>query len=267
MSLEQNDIYLLDKNGRTIYFNSIHEVNYESKFFIFNKTFYKDRLVKIFEENVEKINGTLSSNNNLNYLSNFNVNSEFNSNLFDFNSYNNQTITKLFDKHLLSANDLKKMGDNLTEAFDTAKNHFKAVKINIKVCEKIRDNYSYQYNSLECIYKNISVLYEQCYNKYKELETDLSKMNEKNDKILTIFKESIDRLKTIELHSKMQGPKEKYLIDIYFDESKMNVWKEKCTKSSDFISKKIKTKGEMILSEKGKIRGEKNTNILQLKNE
>ena len=33
---------------------------------------------------------------------------------------------------------------------------------------------------------------------------------------------------------------ERFLIDIYFDESKMNVWKEKCAKSSDFITKKIK---------------------------
>ncbi len=92
-------------------------------------------------------------------------------------------------------------------------------------------------------------------------------MNDKNDKILVVFKESIDRLKSIELHPKMQTPKEQYLIDIYFDESKMNVWKEKCAKSSDFITKKIKLKGELILSEKSKIRTEKNTNILQLKNE
>jgi hypothetical protein len=92
-------------------------------------------------------------------------------------------------------------------------------------------------------------------------------MNDKNEKILIVFKESIDKLKTIELHPKMQGPKEKCLIDIYFDESKMNVWKEKCCKSSDFFTKKIKLKGELILAEKGKIRGEKNTNILQLKSE
>lgn len=92
-------------------------------------------------------------------------------------------------------------------------------------------------------------------------------MNEKNDKILYVFKESIDKLKNFELHPKMQSSKEKHLIDIYFDESKMNVWKEKCVKSSDFITKKIKAKGELILHEKVKIRNEKNTNILQLKNE
>ena len=67
---------------------------------------------------------------------------------------------------------------------------------------------------------------------------------------------------SIEIQPKMQTNKEKLLIDIYFDESKMNVWKEKCLKSSDFIHQKIKGKGEVILGEKNKIRQEKNTSIL-----
>jgi hypothetical protein len=103
--------------------------------------------------------------------------------------------------------------------------------------------------------------------KHKDIEGELGKIKEKNEKILKVFRESIDRLKTIELHSKMQSNKEKHLIDIYFDESKMNVWKDKCIKQSDFYTMKIKTKGEIILSEKIKIRNEKNTHILQLKNE
>ena len=63
----------------------------------------------------------------------------------------------------------------------------------------------------------------------------------------------------------MQSKKDRFLIDIYFDESKMNVWKEKCTKSSDFISSKIKSKSDVIAAEKNKIRNEKNSNILVLK--
>ena len=95
----------------------------------------------------------------------------------------------------------------------------------------------------------------------------MNKFSEKSDKILSAFRESLDKLKCIEIHPKMQNNKEKLLIDIYFDESKMNVWKDKCVKSSEFITEKIKSKNEMIQSEKGKIRNEKNTNILQLKNE
>lgn len=63
----------------------------------------------------------------------------------------------------------------------------------------------------------------------------------------------------------MQNKNEKFLIDIYFDENKMNVWKEKCIKSSDFISTKIKSKSDAIAVEKNKIRNEKNSNILNLK--
>ncbi len=65
----------------------------------------------------------------------------------------------------------------------------------------------------------------------------------------------------------MQTSKERFLIDIYFDENKMNVWKEKCVKSSDYIVEKIKSKRDEIENEKEKIRNEKNTNIAQLKNE
>lgn len=165
MSLEQNDIYLLDKNGRTIYFNAMHEVNYDSKFFIFNKTFYKDRLVKIFEESVDKINSVYASNNNLNYLPpNLNsvINQDFASALNDFIFLNssNSPSTKLFEKNSIAPSDLKKISETLIESFENAKNIYKSLKIGVKVCEKIRDNYNYQYNSLECVYKNISVLYE-----------------------------------------------------------------------------------------------------------
>jgi len=63
----------------------------------------------------------------------------------------------------------------------------------------------------------------------------------------------------------MQTKKDKFLIDIYFEESKMNVWREKCIKSSEFISNKIKSKNDLISGEKNKIRSEKNSNILILK--
>jgi chromosome segregation ATPase len=63
----------------------------------------------------------------------------------------------------------------------------------------------------------------------------------------------------------MQNAREKSLIDIYFDEAKMNVWKEKCIKSSEFINEKILSKNDVILSEKNKIRNEKNDNIHSLR--
>ena len=85
----------------------------------------------------------------------------------------------------------------------------------------------------------INIKIRQVYYKYKEIETDSLKMSEKNAIILSLFKESIEKvtfiykiqLKTIEIHPKMQSSNERFLIDIYFDENKMNDWKEKCNKS------------------------------------
>ena len=77
---------------------------------------------------------------------------------------------------------------------------------------------------------NILII-SQVLTKYKFVESNLGKMIERNDKSLGQFKESIDKLKKTEIHSKMQVNGIKYLIDIYFDEAKMNEWKEKCLKS------------------------------------
>jgi len=63
MNLDPNDVYIIDKNGKTIYTNSLSEINYDSKFFIFNRIFYKEKLVKIYEESIEKINMAYSSIN------------------------------------------------------------------------------------------------------------------------------------------------------------------------------------------------------------
>lgn len=63
----------------------------------------------------------------------------------------------------------------------------------------------------------------------------------------------------------MQTKNDKFLIDIYFEESKMNVWREKCMKSSEFITSKIKSKSDIIAAEKNKIRNEKKSNISNLK--
>jgi len=46
----------LDKSGKTIFFSNNNEINSsENRFFIFNKVFNKDLLLKIFEENVDKL--------------------------------------------------------------------------------------------------------------------------------------------------------------------------------------------------------------------
>jgi len=157
MNLEQNDIYIIDKNGKTIYPNALSEITYESKFFIFNRMFYKDRLIKIYEESVEKINSSILLNNPSNYLPNnfvpFNESYDYYGTLFDLNS-------AIFEKNGIQINELKYIFDFMVDSNEELKKFILNYKIDNKICEKTRDNYNFQYNSLECIYKNISILYE-----------------------------------------------------------------------------------------------------------
>jgi len=151
MNIEPSEIYLLDKTGKTIFFSNTNDINStENRFFIFNKVFNKDFLLKIFEENIDK----LITNIKVNFPSSF---SSFTDTL---KIWTNDHYAKVFDKYGLNFNEMKGIEEFLFEAFNKSKNIFKSIKIQNSIGEKIKENYSYQYNSLECIYKNISNLYE-----------------------------------------------------------------------------------------------------------
>jgi len=165
MSLDSNDIYIIDKNGKTIYPNSLFEINYDSKFFIFNRIFYKDKLIKIYEESIEKINTTYSSINANNILPSvfnnvFNYNNSSNNESYEYFSTLFEMNSNIFEKNGISLNEIKNIFDFFQECNDTFKKCYLDYKIENKICDKTRDNYNFQYNSLECIYKNISILYE-----------------------------------------------------------------------------------------------------------
>jgi hypothetical protein len=156
LNIEHSDIYIVDKNGRTIYLNAMNDITYESKFYVFNKTFYKEQLVKIFEENCEKCAHNYNNQNS-------NIPSAMTSISFDSFSVNNPIFeqnNKLLEKFGLHHTDFRKINEFLADTFDNVKIIFKNLKTNSKISEKIIDNYKFQYNSLECIYKNISMLYE-----------------------------------------------------------------------------------------------------------
>jgi len=156
MNLDPNDIYIIDKNGKTIYTNTLPEINYDSKFFIFNRIFYKDKLIKIYEESIEKINTTFSSISANNYLPATLIN------LLDSYDYFTlfETNSAMIEINGISVSELKNIFDFFRECNDSVKKYYLDYKLENKICDKTRDNYNFQYNSLECIYKNISILYE-----------------------------------------------------------------------------------------------------------
>lgn len=109
--------------------------------------------------------------------------------------------------------------------------------------------------------------FSQTLKKHKELDSNFGQMLEKCNKLVILFEQSIEKLKTIEIHPKMQAPSQKYLIDIYFDESKMNEWKERCVSKSRVLNKKINSKASIVAEERVRIRNEKTTNIAVIKTE
>lgn len=157
MSLEPNDIYIIDKYGKTVYPNSLAEINGDTKFFIFNRVFYKEKLIKIFDESIEKIiynynnvkiNNCLPSN-----LVLFNETYDYFGTLFELNA-------NIFEKYGIQISEIKFIFDFFLECNETLKKCYLNYRIENKKCEKTKDNYNFQYNSLECVYKNISILYE-----------------------------------------------------------------------------------------------------------
>lgn len=144
MNIDSNEICLFDKNGKSI---NLYDVNsQESKYFIFNKVFYKEQLIKIFDENVSK------------YVTNFNNSQQINLEVTPMKIMMNEM--PMLEKYNINENDLKVCDDMLINYFDSCKGSCKAIKQNTKICEKMKENYSFQFNSLECLYKNISNLYE-----------------------------------------------------------------------------------------------------------
>jgi hypothetical protein len=131
----------------------MHDINYDSRFFIFNKIIYKEPLIKIFDENIEKIATS--------FLSTASISNLFANYVIEPININNAIYdNKFFEKYGFSTSELRKLNETLLDSFESAKNAYKTYKLNLKLCEKIRDNYSSQYNSLDCIYKNVSSLYE-----------------------------------------------------------------------------------------------------------
>jgi len=141
----------LDKSGKTIFFSNNNEINSsENRFFIFNKVFNKDLLLKLFEENVDKL------------ISNVKVTYPSSSSSFTETSriWTNDQYARGFERLGLSFPEMKVIEEFLFDANSKSKNIFKSIKVQNSISKKIKENFEYQYNSLECIYKNISQLYE-----------------------------------------------------------------------------------------------------------
>ena len=261
ISATSNDILIYDNKGNI--YNSINKMQFysNSKYFLYWKKYFKDE-INNYKKNIEK------KISNLSFPLSINLNS-----IPDVDSSMN-ILKKNSDKLTYSPEKILETYNKMTEFFDKFKNIYKEMKINFKVCEKIKENYQNQYDGLENIFKNNSTLYNICNSNLEEIQKKGKEIQNNNKNIINSYNDSILKLKTTEIHPeiiKMLNKKNnsscKYLMDIYYNEKDMNNWRNNCIGKENLILEKINEKEKIINNYRNQIKNEKNSYIIPLKNE
>ncbi len=127
-----------------------------------------------------------------------------------------------------------------------------------------------------------NILYRPCKEKKEELLKRIQQTDEKNQIILSKFEDGIEnvlenfnqrakkndflfQLKKIELHEALKNEKQKYLIDIYYNQDEMKKWRNNCIESHITIKSKIDKSSQLIKTIKEKLKDEKDKNARLVK--
>ena len=260
VSANSSDLLIYDNKGNT--YNSINKIQYfpNSKYFLYWKKYFKEG-IKYFKNHLEKkiSNLTFPLSINLNSIPDVENSMAIlkkNSNLL---SYSPDKIMETYNK--------------MTDFFEEFKKIYREMKINFKICEKIKENYKNQFDGIDNIFKNNSTLYNICLNNLIETQKKGNEIKENNKSIINLYDDSIKKLKTTEIHPeiiKMLNKKSsncKYLMDIYYNEKDMNNWRNNCIGKETLILEKINEKEKLLNNIKIEIKNEKSVYITPLKND
>ena len=260
ISAGSNDIMILDNKGNT--YNSLNKIDYipETKYFLYCKRYFKEE-IKNFKNNLDKIITPFSFTLSINLNSIPDVDSSM-----DLLKQNSEYL-------IYSPENIKETYNKMMDFFDKFKAIYKGMKINCKICEQIKENYKSQSEGVDNMYKNISNLYVKCLNIYSDLQKKQKDFIENNKNTLQLYDESIQKIKNTELHPEIikmlnnKIPNCKYLIDIYYNENDMNKWRNNCVEEETIQIHKNHEKEKIINKNKEKIKYEKSSNMIPLKNE
>ena len=230
--------------------------NKEEKYFLFNKKYQKDSTIKMLDEFIKNIIS--------NY--NFQLNLDM-SNCPDVYTHFNLLIEKSSHLKYIQANDIKSTYEKMLEFFENFKVIFKTFKINSHICEAIKNNYRYQNFSINALINNINKINEICESKKYEAINENSKLAEIKENNLKILEEGLDKLRNQEIHPLLQKNGKKYLIDIYLDVKKMEMIKDDLIKKEEMISKHLREKSSLYITESNKLVNEKAKSITEIKND
>ena len=261
ISATSNDLIIYDNKGNS--YNSLNKIEFfqETKYFVYCKRFFKEE-INNFKNNLEKTLTPFSFNLSINLNSIPDVDSSM-----DLLQQNSKYLN-------YSPDNIKETYNKMMDFFDKFKTIYKEMQINCKICEQIKKNYQSQSEGVENMYKNISNLYVKCLKILNDLKKKEKEFQDNNKKILELYDESILKLKSTELHpeiikllNKQNRNNCKYLIDIYYHEDDMNLWRNNCIDEENNQIKKINEKEKQINNFKDKIKLEKSSNMIQLKND
>ena len=262
LGVTQNDISII--NNLELNFVYLHNLEYKSssKYFIFSKR-YNNNLLQSFYNYQNKNTANLSSSPK-----------EISINIPDISKY--FYILESNNEHLTcSIEEIKTIYETMLDYYNNYNIIYKNFNLNVILVDKLKEYYKYQNEGVDLM-NNIALLkYEKCFDKYQEFLKESEKTKTKNDLILQNYMENIDKLKKLELplsfinyisKKKKKNNNIKYLIDIYYKESDMNIWRDNCLDKQKVLFNKIKTKDKILQKEKVQINKDNNALLLPLKN-
>mgnify|MGYP003571284282 CR=1 FL=1 len=261
LGITQNDISIVNNVDQNfIYLNNL-EYKPDSKYFIFSKR-YNNKLLQIFR--------TYQTKNNIDLLSSIGT-----------VSINIPNISKFLyileqNKEYLSCSleEIKQAYETMISYYNKFNSIYINFKSNVKSVNKIKDYFKYQNEGVELM-NNIAMLkFEKCFKKYEDFVKESDNTKKNNDVILQNYMDNIDRLKKMELpdsfikyiSKKKKTNNIKYLIDIYYKENDMNVWRDNCLNKQECLFNKVKTKDKILQKEKIQINKDTNAFLTPLKN-
>lgn len=261
LGITQNDISIINNIEQNfIYLNNL-EYRPDSKYFIFSKR-YNNKLLQIFR--------TYQTKNNIDLVSSIGS-----------VSLNIPNISKFLyileqNKEYLSCSfeEIKQTYETMISYYNKFNNIYINFKTNAKSVNKIKDYFKYQNEGVELMNSIAMLKFEKCFKKYEDFVKESDNTKKNNDFILKNYMDNIDKLKKMELpesfinyiSKKKNKNNIKYLIDIYYKENDMNVWRDNCLNKQECLFNKVKTKDKILQKEKIQINKDTNAFLTPLKN-
>lgn len=263
--IKNQDIYVFNNNGDIITDienlfgnsnNNGNDLNKEEKYFIFNKKYEKEVILKMLDESTKKIISNYDSQLNLDYQ-----------NLPDVYTHFNLLIEKSSQLKYIKADDIKYTYEKMLEFFENYKVIYTTFKLNSHICEIFKNNYKNQNYSINALISNINKISEVCENNKNETISEINILSKTKESSCKILAEGLENLRKIELHPLLQTNDKKYLIDIYLDVNKVETTKDDLIKKEEFILKCFREKSALYSNESNKLVNEKAKSITEIKND